>query len=161
MEKIFELIKNISANDVIVIGGHNSMTTSTNPILGNNQFMSITQQLQACRGMSACLLDIDNAHNNKLLQVSNKLQATYNIIKDPYNPTARNKLQKTINKPDILTSRHGAMPINFSDASTSEIYREIWEFHKSNPTVRIDIRVENNNIGPTDIVNVLSTVLAS
>jgi len=156
----YELIKDIPANDVIVIGGHNSMTMSGNPIIGSNQFMSITQQLQACRGMSACLLDIDNAHNNFITKSVNVAQAGIQLMHDPLNPNSyrNSKLLQTITNPSELTSRHGAMPINFSNASTENIYHEIYEFHKANPKVRIDIRVENNNIGPTHVINLLDKI---
>lgn len=166
-QESYETIKNVPSNDVITIGGHNSATVSSmslmgTPLIGSNQFMTVTQQLQSCRGASTCVLDIDMTPKNTVIEAANIAQAAVSVASNLVNPAAWSKLVNTVSRAgtagNALSSRHAGLPIDISESSTVDVLREVYEFSEANPNVKIDIRVENNGVGPSDILKVIDAI---
>jgi hypothetical protein len=131
---LFAVVHNTTLRDSIIIGGHNTVTTTprmlpftATPLAQANQQMSLEAYLESCSTTGKCLLDID--------------------------------MWKTSD--GSITSIHGGPKvgrfINVSpDVNTRQILEKVHTFAASHPDVTFIIRSENHEVNANDIESMWS-----
>lgn len=126
-------IQSKKLNDLILVCPHNSATTSSLslfgvPIVSPNQIKSLDELLEALPATHVLALDIDMSKGGLRGQI---------------------------------TSRHGGMLLGMLNTSTDStkteyVLEKVFTAAKNNPSSVIIVRIENTNVGPNDIWNILT-----